>query len=64
MKSPKLTSGEEGFYPYYAGFSTGFVTDLLTHLPIEEGSTVLDPWVGSGTTVEVASRLGDEGNWR
>lgn len=43
-------------YRYYPGFSRAFVIDVLSGLP--EGTRVLDPWNGSGTTTRVASELG------
>ena len=63
MQSPKLASGSEkstSWYRYYAGYSAGFVEDVLDSLGIPLGSdkTVLDPWNGSGTTTYVAHQRG------
>jgi DNA modification methylase len=48
----------EGWYPYYAGYSTKFVTKLLVTSKVNSKSTILDPWNGSGTTTTVANNLG------
>ena len=48
----------ESFLSYYAGFSEGFVESLVVAADLKPGSTVLDPWSGSGTTIVVARRLG------
>ncbi|MDA2928405.1 DNA methylase [Acidobacteria bacterium AH-259-O06] len=60
ITSPKLTScdGRASWFPYYAGFSPAFAYKLLDSAPGGPGSTVLDPWNGSGTTSAVAKRLG------
>jgi hypothetical protein len=56
--SPKLTSARANWYRYYAGYSTQFARDVLTHLDLPLGATVLDPWNGSGTTTATASEAG------
>jgi hypothetical protein len=58
--SPKLTRAEKRnlIYPYYAGFSEMFVASMLDRMDVIEGSRVLDPWNGSGTTTLVASMRG------
>jgi hypothetical protein len=56
--SPKLGSARANWYRYYAGYSTQFVRDVLTHLDLPAGATVLDPWNGSGTTTAIASESG------
>ncbi len=43
-------------YPYYAGFSEAFVVDAVNWLGLDRG-TVLDPWVGAGTTTRAAKGL-------
>jgi hypothetical protein len=53
LRSPKLR-GKSPWYRYYAGYSTGFVSDALDLLDAERTSVVLDPWNGSGTTTSVA----------
>ncbi len=50
---PSQVSGDPT-YRYYAGYSAHFVHDALAHLNLCPGSTVLDPWNGSGTTTTVA----------
>jgi len=46
------------WFSYYAGFSAGFVEDIIRQLHIGPGSTLLDPWLGSGTTAEIALTAG------
>lgn len=50
--------GKAGFYDFYPGYSTGFVTDILQYWDLMRDSVILDPWNGSGTTTEVAAKLG------
>jgi len=52
--------GTDGWYTYYAGYSSNFATQILTGLPIQPRSRILDPWNGSGTTTFVAARLGHD----
>lgn len=47
--------GRAHWYPYYAGYSTTFVSDILTGLDLADDAVVLDPWNGSGTTTTVCS---------
>jgi len=63
IRSPKQvgSSGghvEERWYPYYAGYTEGFVDDVISTLDITAGSTILDPWNGSGTTTVRAAAAG------
>lgn len=62
LNSPKqnVSGAEPSLFPYYAGYSPKFVKDVLKHLDLKAGARVLDPWVGSGTTVQVAKSLGYE----
>ncbi len=46
------------WFRYYAGFSEGFVEDIIKQLDLTEGATLLDPWVGAGTTAQVAIAKG------
>lgn len=59
MRSPKLdTAGAGAPTPgtrYYAGYSSAFVEDVITHLAIGDREVLLDPWNGAGTTTSVAS---------
>lgn len=56
VRSPKLTGGSSMmWYRYYAGFSPDFVKDVGTALGVAEGTRVLDPWMGSGTTLTAAA---------
>lgn len=61
VASPKRMAGtrREQWYPYYAGYSSEFVRDVLKVISKPE-QTVLDPWNGSGTTTCVGSRLNRE----
>lgn len=58
MRSPKLSSGPERYYKYYAGYSDGFVDDMLSLLNLQSEASILDPWNGAGTTTTVAARRG------
>ncbi|HDR9152793.1 TPA: hypothetical protein QDA88_005201 [Burkholderia vietnamiensis] len=62
ISNPKLyrdpAAADTRIFPYYAGFSSSFVRQLLASLEMEPGSTILDPWNGSGTTTQTASDLG------
>jgi DNA modification methylase len=62
LESAKRTrherSGVHAWHPYYAGFSERFVESAVSALELSTSHTVLDPWVGSGTTTHVCSRLG------
>lgn len=62
LHSPKqnVTGAERSLFPYYAGYSPNFVKDVLKNLELKAGARVLDPWVGSGTTAQVAKSLGYE----
>lgn len=46
------------FYHYYAGFSPEFVEDIVKRLSINPKAVIMDPWNGSGTTTQVAMRMG------
>ncbi|WP_431201354.1 DNA methyltransferase [Bradyrhizobium betae] len=60
LSSPKQTTTERqsSLFPYYAGFSEAFVTDVLDALQASPNDVVLDPWNGSGTTTSIARRSG------
>ena len=46
------------WWPYVQGFSAEFVEGILARSPIGPGTTVLDPFAGSGTTLVEARRAG------
>ena len=60
ISSPKLTpSTSRRWYKYYAGFSTNFVDDVMGELfGGRQTLNILDPWMGSGTTLSVAASRG------
>lgn len=58
VRSPKLNPIGPRWYRYYAGFDPGFVSDICDAFAVEEGAAVLDPWMGSGTTLGVAATRG------
>ena len=61
IESPKPhRDGDSRWYPYYAGYSEGFLDDILKRLNLPQRAKVLDPWNGSGTTTAVARRRGFE----
>lgn len=59
--NPKRASvaliGREGWFPYYAGFSSDFATTLIQSAGLPSDAWVLDPWNGSGTTTSAAAAL-------
>lgn len=50
--------GKADWYPYYAGYAQGFVSDIIKFLKICPGQIIVDPWNGSGTTTQVATENG------
>lgn len=46
------------WYRYYAGFSSEFVSDVVRELKLGPATRVVDPWMGSGTTLAVAAANG------
>lgn len=48
----------EGLHPYPAKFVAELPRALLEALPVPDGTTVLDPYCGSGTTLVECQRLG------
>ena len=59
LPTPKQPLGErrKDWYPYYAGFTNSFAQAVINHF-LPKATSVLDPWSGSGTTVNVAAALG------
>ncbi|MFD2386591.1 hypothetical protein [Enterococcus rivorum] len=58
IENPKYNSNDFSFiYRYYAGFSTSFVSEILSGYNLDN-LALLDPWNGSGTTSRVACQLG------
>ncbi|MFL6161797.1 MAG: hypothetical protein ACJ74U_06170 [Jatrophihabitantaceae bacterium] len=59
MRRPKLEGVRpKQYYRYYAGYTQGFVEDMLAALEIEFKAIVLDPWNGAGTTTVAAAATG------
>lgn len=62
VRSPKRNPATEearaSWFQYYAGFSVGFVEDTIAQLRLRAGATLMDPWLGAGTTSQVASANG------
>lgn len=59
LTNPKLRDdiyGKANWYPYYAGYAQGFVSDIISFLNIKSNQVVLDPWNGSGTTTQVTAQ--------
>lgn len=46
------------WYRYYAMFSRTFADQVLSEANLKKGATVLDPWLGAGTTIASAGSLG------
>ncbi|MDF2190319.1 hypothetical protein [Paraflavitalea sp. CAU 1676] len=62
ITNPKRALKEKGvatWFPYYAGFSTNFVSSIINSAGLPSNSTIGDPWNGSGTTTSTAARLGN-----
>src|SRR6266568_5515322 len=57
-RNPKLQTGWEGFFPYYAGFPESFAASILAGAGLAPNSVILDPWNGSGTTTYVSASRG------
>lgn len=59
VRSPKLggTTSRQ-YYRYYAGYTQGFVEDMLRDLGIPQGGIIVDPWNGAGTTTVTAVTAG------
>jgi len=62
ITNPKRRSathaGRDQWFPYYAGFSSDFARQLIASGALAEGSTLMDPWNGSGTTTSSAALNG------
>ena len=63
IRNPKRTAGAADdsrakWFRFYAGFSAGFVEDTINQLDLKPGAILLDPWLGTGTTSEIATAKG------
>lgn len=68
LEKPKETArswssnyGPHGWHRYVGRFPPHLVRSLINHFELSEGDTVLDPFVGSGTTMVEARLLGLNG---
>lgn len=57
-RRPRSQPSRANWFRYYADFSAEFVEDAISHLDLGSGATLLDPWLGAGTTAEVAALKG------
>lgn len=61
IRSPKRRRGSQlsraDWFRYYADFSTDFVESVIEYLELDSG-TLGDPWLGGGTTAEIAAAKG------
>src|SRR5258705_324640 len=51
-------SDESRLFPYYAGYSSAFTSELLKSATLSQDALVVDPWNGAGTTTAAAKKLG------
>ena len=57
-RESEAQAGRASWYPYYAGFSLPFAQSLLASAKLDQASSVIDPWNGSGTTTAAAAGIG------
>lgn len=57
-RRPSAVAGRDQWFPYYAGFSGAFARSLIQSAGLDQGSTFLDPWNGSGTSTAAAAISG------
>lgn len=57
-RRPRSQPSRADWFRYYADFSAEFVQDIISHLDLSPGATLLDPWLGGGTTAEIAAAKG------
>jgi DNA modification methylase len=57
-RRPRARASRANWFRYYADFSVEFVEDIISHLDLTPRATLLDPWLGAGTTAEVATAKG------
>lgn len=62
IANPKRDKREQnrfhGFYPYYAGFSESFASQIISAAGLPDEALIFDPWNGSGTTLRAAVEAG------
>jgi DNA modification methylase len=62
LPNPKpLASKDVAWYRFYAMFSDAFATRVISDADLPADATVLDPWLGVGTTVAAAAAAGFKG---
>jgi SAM-dependent methyltransferase len=57
-RRPRSQPSRADWFRYYADFSTEFVESIIPHLDLDPNATLLDPWLGGGTTAEIATAKG------
>ena len=57
-RRPRSQPSRADWFRYYADFSGEFVEDVISHLDLDSDATLLDPWLGGGTTAEIATAKG------
>jgi hypothetical protein len=57
-RRPRSQPSRADWFRYYADFSTEFVESVIPYLDLDSNATLLDPWLGGGTTAEVATAKG------
>jgi DNA modification methylase len=57
-RRPRSQPSRADWFRYYADFSAEFVESIIPHLDLDQNATLLDPWLGGGTTAEVATAQG------
>ncbi|MEZ0609479.1 DNA methyltransferase [Fibrella sp. WM1] len=58
-RSPKEYS-RTNWFPYYAGFSSEFIYNILCNIENRQAFCIADPWNGGGTTTTMANAFGFE----
>lgn len=62
IQNPKRTIGgkvgKSTWYDYYASYSAQFVRESILNSNLPVGSSIMDPWNGSGTTTQIAEEMG------
>ncbi|MHB8094623.1 MAG: class I SAM-dependent methyltransferase [Candidatus Aminicenantales bacterium] len=57
-RTNKKDNSRASWFQYYASYSSDFVEDIISLLELSPNSKILDPWLGAGTTSEIAVAKG------